>query len=231
MSWRRGTWCGALAFMLPALGSIAPPPRAACALWPARPVPRGLCGRSRPLRGDLCVDDGISLMTPDYLINLSLEQPDPYREQTAKRRVRPTRASDKSSAINRRRRRPAHRESASSDEGKRAVIVRSSVAEEQTALTRVIRADRGASMWTFAAPDFRRASGCAFVGAPIMPGPFIAAKGGSAMRRAAKGCESRGLPGLTNTPSRVVLPGAHLAVQGPTERRPASWGRSPPATE
>ena len=207
-----------LALGAPVMAAPPPPPPPHARYGPVTQCLGGYAVAVASSEAIYVMDDGISLMTPDYLINLSLEQPDPYREQRRSSefdhprfgRILRYQSGDGEGRRIENRLPPI--------EGERAVIVRSSVAEEQTALSRVTRADpRSVQCGNFIAPDFPGEHPDAHLWAPLMtPGPLFRCERriGYALR-AGEGMREPWPLWADNTPSRVVLPGARLVIYGP----------------
>lgn len=194
-----------------------PPPPPHARYGPLTQCLGGYAVTVAPSEAIYVMDGGISLVTQDYLINLSLELPDPFRGPPTSEFDHPLLG------------RIARYETGQGEgrrienrlppiEGGRAVVVRSSVGEEQIALTRVIRADAGrVECGTFTAPDFPGEHPDALYWAPLLiPGPLYRCERriGYALREG-EGMRAPWPTWAHDKPSRVVLRTAHLAIHGP----------------
>jgi hypothetical protein len=201
----------------PAL-AVPPPPIPHARYGPVTQCLGGYAFAVGPSEAILVFNEGMSLVTPDYLINLSLEQPDPYRQWKPVAEfddprlghiVRYQWGEGEHARIENRLPRLA---------GEPTVIVRSSVAQERTAFTRIeVAGRRGIECGNFNGPEFPGEESDARSWAPrYIPGPLY-------------GCEQRVgyelQPGegvrepwphwSDYTPRRVVLRDANLTVHGP----------------
>jgi len=173
-------WAAPALLPAPARSTAPPPPPPHARYGPLVQCLGGYAVAVAPSEAIYAMQDGISLVTPAYLINLSLDDRDPYRKQSRTgefedprlgRIVRYVRGSGDERRIENR---------LAPAEGERAVIVRSRVEEEQTALARIARASPERSeCGDFIAPDFPGEDPDALWWAPtLIPGPVYRCQNG-----------------------------------------------------